>query len=74
MVLQMRACEFTRTSVFKTAGWDQTMFITLATTAAAGLVAAGAAPQRCGGRRGCFRSRDWGQWLPGPSGGGRLWQ
>ena len=34
--VQMRACEFTRTSVFKTAGWDQTMFITLATTAAAG--------------------------------------
>jgi 2-methylcitrate dehydratase len=34
--VQMRACEFTRTSVFKTAGWDQTMFITLASAAAAG--------------------------------------
>lgn len=34
--VQMRICEFTRRSVFKTAGWDQTTFITLAATAAAG--------------------------------------
>ncbi|MGH8617588.1 MAG: MmgE/PrpD family protein [Burkholderiales bacterium] len=34
--VQMRACEFTRSSFFKTAGWDQTTFITPATAAAVG--------------------------------------
>lgn len=36
--VQMRACEFTRTSFFKKAGWDQTMFVTIATAAATGVL------------------------------------
>jgi 2-methylcitrate dehydratase len=34
--VQMRACEFTSTSFFKTKGWDQTTLVTLASAAATG--------------------------------------
>ncbi len=34
--VQMRMCEFTSTSFFKTTGWDQTTLVTLASAAAAG--------------------------------------
>lgn len=36
--VQMRACEFTRTSFFKQTGWDQTMLVTIATAAATGVL------------------------------------